>query len=849
MTRKNFWQLASILLVLLLFVPFLFPPTGHDFTEDFMARAKNRDAAYSNIVEQFTAMQKTNASRLYGNLRESIGTNDLMKYFPQYTKAKNEKDPNGYILSQLQRSAAGKIKLGLDLQGGTRFLVRMDMSKLGTNDDRGTALSHGVEVIRRRVDSLGVAEPVIQALGENRIDVQLPGLSESDKERARALIQKAAFLEFRMVHPDSELLIAKDIVEPGYERMTLVQTAKKDGREEKRISHLLVNKKPELTGEHIKRADVIRDQFSNKPKITFELDKEGAKIFERVTTEWQPKGGREYRLAIVLDGELRSAPSIKGVISSNGEISGDFDPKEAIDLKNTLENPLQAPVVVEEERSVDPGLGADTVKKGLHAAIIGTIAVAGFMLIYYLRAGLVANVAMLMNSLITLGVLCALETTLTMPGIAGLVLTIGMAVDANVLIYERIREELAAGKTMRGALAAGYDKAFGTILDSHLTTLIAAVILIFMGTGSVKGFGVTLTVGVALSLFTALVVTRLIFDFLLSKGWLTTLKMMHLIRGTKFDFMRWAAPAFVASWILILIGNGYGIFVRGKDVLGVEFSGGNNQTLAFKQRVDQGKIREAIETLKIGEPVVQYQKDVTGGAETLRITTRAVDEKASEIPQRVLTLLQKQFPEAGFSSLGVDHIGPTMGKELRTSAIIAALMAMFFILVYVAFRYEFSFAVGAVVAIIHDLFMTSGWFFLTGREMSGPFVAAMLTIVGFSINDTVVIFDRIREDLRMGVRGTFREMMNHALNRTLSRTIITSGTVFLATLSLYLFGGGVINDFSFTFLVGILTGTYSSIYIASALVLWWHKGQRPTLGTGVGVESATTARAPAAVRA
>jgi preprotein translocase SecF subunit len=190
-----------------------------------------------------------------------------------------------------------------------------------------------------------------------------------------------------------------------------------------------------------------------------------------------------------------------------------------------------------------------------------------------------------------------------------------------------------------------------------------------------------------------------------------------------------------------------------------------------------------------------------------------------------------------------------MGKELRTSAIIAALMAMFFILIYVAFRYEFSFAVGAVVAIIHDLLMTSGWFFLTGREMSSPFVAAMLTIVGFSINDTVVIFDRIREDLRMGVRGTFREMMNHALNRTLSRTIITSGTVFLATLSLYLFGGGVINDFSFTFLVGILTGTYSSIYIASAIVLWWHKGQRPALGAGVEVQSAATARTPATVRA
>ena len=845
MTRKNVYQLIATGIVLLLFVPFLFPPVGHDFTEDFMARAKNRDAAFSNIVAKFEAMSKTNSNRAYGNLKDAIGTNDLTKYFPNYTAAKNEKSPTAYILNRLQRDASGKIRLGLDLQGGTRYLVEMDTTKLSTNSDRVAALSQGVEVIRRRVDSLGVAEPSIQALGENQIDVQLPGLSEADKERARALIEKAAFLEFRMVHPDSEALLSQNINEPGYEVMTLEQKTKKNGREEKFISHLLVKKLPErdLTGRNVTRAGVIRDQITNKPKITFELDKEGAEKFKQITTDWQPKGGREYRLAIVLDGELRSAPSIKGIIpSGQGEISGDFDYKEAADLQSTLENPLSAPVKIKEERSVDPSLGADTVKKGVRAAIIGTVAVAGFMLVYYMFAGLVANIALMLNIIITLGVLCALETTLTMPGIAGIVLTIGMAVDANVLIYERIREELAAGKTLRGALSAGYDKAFSTIFDSHLTTLIAAVILIFMGTGSVKGFGVTLTVGVALSLFTALVVTRLIFDVMINKGWLTGLKMLHLIRGTKFDFMKWAMVAFIASWTLIVIGNGYGIFVRGRDVLGVEFSGGNNQTLAFNNKVDQGKIREAIKPLNVGEPVIQYQRDVTGGRENLRITTRVVDEKASGVPAQILALLQKQFPEAGFTSLGVDHIGPTVGKEIQRGAVVAAFMAMFFILIYVAFRYEFSFAVGAVVAIIHDLLMTSGWFFLTGREMSGTFVAAMLTIIGFSINDTVVIFDRIREDLRMGVRGTFNELLNRALNRTLSRTLITSGTVFLATLSLYLFGGGVINDFSFTFLVGILTGTYSSIYIASFIVYKWHKGQRPALGGGVRVEAAASVR-------
>ena len=849
MTRKNIWQFVFTIVVLVLFVPFLFPPKGHDFSQDFLAEAKNRDAAFSNIVHTFQAMQATNASRTYGNLKDAVGTNDLRRYFPKIT-TKDQEYPSVAILQRLQRNAAGKIRLGLDLQGGTRFTLAMDTAKLGTNIDGSTALSHAVEVIRRRVDLLGVAEPVIQPVGLDQIDVQLPGLSESDKERARALIERAAFLEFRMVHPESDTLLSQNIIEPGYEVLSeKIKYKNSSGTEVREVRQLLVNKKPErgLTGANLVRSSVTRDPLNNKLKILFELNKEGADIFEQVTREWQPKNGREFRLAIVLDGKLESAPNIKGIIpGGHGEISGDYTPKEAFDLQSALENPLQAPVRILKESSVDPGLGADTVRKGFQAALFGTLAVAGFMLVYYLLAGVVANIALMLNIVILLGALCALETTLTMPGIAGIVLTIGMAVDANVLIFERIREELAAGKTMRGALSAGYDKAFGTIFDSNLTTLIASVILIFMGTGPVKGFGVTLTVGVLISMFTALVVTRLMFDFLLSRNLLPSLKMLHLIRGAKIDFLKWALPAFIASWLLIFIGNGYGIS-RGRDVLGVEFTGGDTLTLAFNQKVPQDKVSAAVKALNLGEPTVQYQKDAVTGTEALRITTRVVDEKSTNsVSALVMQSLQKQFPEAGFNSPGFDHIGPSVGREIQKTAVTAALLAMLCILIYVAFRYEFPFAVGAVVAILHDLLMTSGWFFLTGREMSGPFVAAMLTIIGFSINDTIVIFDRIREDLRMGVHGTFKELMNHALNRTLSRTSITSGTVFLATLSLYLFGGGVINDFSFTFLVGILTGTYSSIYIASFIVFKWHKGQRPTLGAGVALENAASARVPEA---
>ncbi|MBI3192644.1 MAG: protein translocase subunit SecF, partial [Pedosphaera parvula] len=347
--------------------------------------------------------------------------------------------------------------------------------------------------------------------------------------------------------------------------------------------------------------------------------------------------------------------------------------------------------------------------------------------------------------------------------------------------------------------------------------------LIYFGTGPIKGFGVTLTIGVTVSMFTALVATRLIFDFVLARGWLKSLPMLHLIRHTKLDFIRLAKPAFALSWLLIILGCGYGLY-RGQGMLGVDFRGGDAMTLRFAQRVEVDKIRESIQQLKISEPQIQYQKDAASNRETLQILTEF------DSGPKVTAQLTKDFPQAGFSVIGTDKVGPSIGKEIQRTAFVSMFLALFGILIYVAFRYEFSFAVGAVVAVIHDVLMTFGWFALTGRELNAPIVAAFLTIIGFSINDTIVIFDRIREDLKLGIRGSFKEIMNTALNQTLSRTIITSGTVFLSTLSLYLFGGAVINDFAFTFLVGILTGTYSSIYIASALVLWWHKGQRPHIG-------------------
>ena len=832
MNRNYVWRVFFVIFLMGLCIAGMYPPVGKNLVQVFETRAVNRDATFTNIVTRAHELQKEFPERTFANLKDAVGTNYITNYFPRIY-AGGKKDPTRHVLQRLQQESSGKFRLGLDLQGGTSFLLEMDTNSLSQVDAQGGALERAIEVLRARVDQLGVAEPVLQPAGGNKILIQLPGLAEADKQAARENIQRAAFLEFRMVHPESDQLLAQNIVEPGYEILRMEVKNKQTGQMQL-IPHL-VKKKPErgLTGKYLKSARVSRHHITNEPEIQFELDGEGTKLFGDITREYQPKGTKYYQLAIILDGTLYSAPRINEPIEGGrGQISGSFDLKEAITLANVLENPLEAPVHIIEERAVDPSLGKDSIRSGLYAAVVGTIAVAVFMALYYLLAGLIANVALILNILVLLGLMCWLKATLTLPGIAGIVLTAGMAVDANVLIFERIREELAAGKSLRGAVAAGYNKAFGTILDSNLTTLISAVILYYLGTGPVKGFGVSLGIGIVTSMFTSLVVTRLIFDFLIAKNLIKSLPMLQFVRETKIDFLKWAKPAFVASWLLIVIGIGYGI-KRGHDVMGVDFAGGDALTLAYQKKVDAGKAREVINNLKIGDALVNYQKDMSTGKESLTVTS-SYDSGA-----KIETALQQAFPDAKFTRIALDKVGPTVGAEILKNAIVATLLAMFGILVYVAFRYEISFAVGATIAIVHDVLMTMGWFFLTGRELSAPMVAAILTIIGFSINDTIVIFDRIREDLKLGVRGSFKDVINIAVNQTLSRTIITSGTVLIATLALYFLGGTVINDFAFTFLVGILTGCYSTIFIASAIVLWWNKGERPRVGAGSGVRLET----------
>ncbi len=826
MNRSHLWKLLIIVVVVGWAATEMLPLKSRPLIEVFQENIGKRDGVYSNIMVRFAELQTANPQSEYKNLRDAVGTNDISRHFA--IDVKGEKEPTTAILNVLQKRGAGEVRLGLDLQGGSSFIVQMETGKLATNASEQVALDNAIEVLRKRVDKFGVAEPLIQKQGERQIIIQMPGLGAAEMANVRVALEKAAFLEFRLVHQDSRSLLEQGIIPPGFEVMK-EQRVLPNG--EKQVTPHVVSKTPipGLNGKNVTGAGVGRDPF-NKPEILFSFDTDGGLVFERVTTE---NVGRQ--LAIILDGELYSAPNIKGAIAGGrGSISGDFSEQEAFNLAATLQNPLEAPVSIIKEERVDPTLGESTIESGIKSALWGTLAVAAFMLVYYLMAGLVANFALVLNLVILLGVMCAFNTTLTLPGIAGILLTAGMAVDANVLIFERIREEMARGKSLRGALAAGYSRAFGTIFDSHVTTLISSVILIYLGTGTIKGFGVALTIGVSASLFTSLVVTRLVFDTFINLGWMKSLPMLQLIKSSNLDFMKWAKPAFILSWLVIIVGVGYGIS-RGKHMVGHEFLGGDKAQYSFKERVDQDKLTAALKPV-VGEHMIQYKQAIVGTEETLSITA------GFDSTDKITSTLNSQFAQAGFKLEGTDRVGASVGDEIMKSAVLAFLFSLLGILIYVAFRYEFSFAIGAIVAILHDILMTVGWYALSGRELNSTMIAAVLTIIGFSINDTIVIFDRIREDLKLGVRGTFRELINKALNQTLSRTIITSGTVFLATMSLYLFGGGAINDFAFTFLIGIITGTYSSIFIASALVLWWHKGQRPVTSQVVTMDGVAAAK-------
>ncbi len=690
-----------------------------------------------------------------------------------------------------------RISLGLDLQGGMHLVLRVDTSGL-PEKAKEDAATRALEIIRNRIDEFGVREPSIQQQGTDRILIQLPGVT--DRARALELIGRTAHLEFKLVADDPNLLqqALGGTVPEGYELLYLEKEP------------LLIQKEVSLTGEKLVDARIAFDQSHfNQPYVGIEFDGEGAKKFAEVTAV---NVGR--RLAIVLDGKVRSAPRINEAIpSGRAQISGSFTVDEATDLSIVLRSgALPAPIVVEEERTVGPSLGSDSIEKGIQATLLGGVLVVVFMAIYYLFCGVVADIALFLNLIMILGLLAYFGATLTLPGIAGIVLTIGMAVDANVLIYERIREELRLGKTLQSAIEQGYKRAFLTILDSNLTTLVSSIILFYLGTGPVRGFAVTLTIGLFSSMFTALVVTRVLFHMALLSGKLTKLPMLQMLKEPKLDYIR-VRKFFYAFSLFLVIASIVIFVVRGEKNLSVEFSGGTVQEFYFEPVLSIDKIRTSLSELGLAGATIQQVGD----------THHILIRTGKEVFETIRARFQRDFPDHKMEVLKVENVGPVISQELKRNALWALALSLVGICFYVAFRFEWRFGIAAIIALFHDVIVALGAVCFTNRELSVTVVAALLTIAGYSINDTIVIFDRIRENMRLMRKMEFNDLVNLSINQTMSRTILTSLTVFLVVLSLFFLGGEVINDFAFTMLIGVISGSYSTIFVASPLLVDWRK--------------------------
>jgi SecD/SecF fusion protein len=705
-----------------------------------------------------------------------------------------------------------KIRLGLDIKGGTSFLIRL----VGADKEvtKGM-LDQAVEVIRKRVDYFGSGEPIISPVGNDRILVQIPGLDTAKIQEARDQLSRVAKLEFRLVYPDNGERLAKidkgeEVIPRDYRIETYTMRA--EGNEKPRVERLLVKKKADLGGDHVSESHAY---FGNEGwTVQMKFDSEGAKKFGQITEQF--KG---YRFAIVLDGVIQSAPVIRDAIyGGDAVITGRFAEEEARGLASVLENPLQTPVSIEEERSVSPTLGLDSIQASIRAGLIGLAITLLCVLIYYRFVGLIADLVLIINLILLMGAFQLIPggVVLTLPGIAGIILTIGLAVDASVLIYERLREELALGKTLKVAVQTAYEKAFSSIFDANVTTLITAAILLFMASGPVKGFAIVLTLGILASLFTALIVGRNAFSWFVDTNRLKRISMLHLIPSQKINFLGKGFLACMCSLALLLAGA-TSFYARGEKNFGVDFRGGDLITMSSPAKIDIGQVREALNTVGLADSSIQ---ESTQGGKNY-ITVRTPLNTSDKVEKQIIAAM----PQASWKVEGSERVGALVGGELAKNSLIALGLGILGILIFVTLRFELSFAVGAIVALLHDVLLTVGMFSLLHRELTLTMVGAVLTIAGYSINDTIVVYDRIREGLASGRRGTIEEIMNSSINQTLSRTILTSTVTLIPILCLFLLGGAVLRDFSLAIIIGVVVGTYSSIFIASPIVLWWTRAR------------------------
>jgi SecD/SecF fusion protein len=604
------------------------------------------------------------------------------------------------------------------------------------------------------------------------------------------------------------------------------------------------NNQPIMEGKYVTDARVTNDPYTGEFEVSMNMNGEGAKKWANVTRENVGEA-----IAIVLDGLVYSAPSVSEEIKGgSSSISGNFTQADADDLANILKSgKMPARARIESSEVIGPSLGAKSVKDGLNSFLIAFVVVLAYMIFYYSRrAGLVADIALMANMFFLIGVLASLQAVLTLPGIAGIVLTIGMSVDANVLIYERIREELNAGKNLKAAIKDGYKNAYSAIFDAQITTFLTGLILFFFGSGPIKGFATTLVIGILTSLFSGIILTRLIYEGMLARGKTITFDTKitrNAFKNAKVDFLGKRKVFYVVSALLIIAGA-TSLATKGLN-LGVDFSGGHNYVVTFNREVETIEVQNELEAAFGEAPIV-----ITYGSKnTVRITTKYLinddrPEADSIVKAQMFTGLQSfldddvsldEFLNSQDHVVSSYKVGPTIADDIKRSAIFVVFGSLLIIFLYILVRFRnWQFGLGALAALVHDVMIVIGLFSLLhgvmpfSMELDQSFIAAILTVVGYSINDTVVVFDRIREFVGLQKKRERSEIFNSALNSTLSRTFSTSLSTFFVLLAIFIFGGDVIRGFTFALLLGVIVGTYSSLFIATPVVYDTIKGDETT---------------------
>ena len=824
---------------------------------------RHKDAAVAADQKSVSYFQ---ALRDIGEGRGRAAPVDLRPFF--FTEAQIVSEPdqakrNGIVLKQLLVGSQGRLKLGLDLQGGVSFTLKVDPTgaesgEKGAGDkssvSRSDMVNQALQVMEQRVNQFGVAEPVLRPVGDLSLEIQLPGEDAANNPDVIDSLKKPAKLEFRQVHrterpaeterehslrsmPVDPMLGAASAIST-YEVLTIRDTDNKTG--EVRVTRYYVRKTADATGKIIKAASGRSDDG-----ISFYVDMkftdEGSKKFGDLTAKIAEGNARSVgQLAIVLDGKLQSAPTVRDAIRGGGAtITGSFSREEAVELANVLNNPLEFPLIIQDVTSVGPSLAKDAQGKSVVASLVAVGLVIFFMVGFYVWGGFIAILGMILNLLMILGAMAYFGATITLPGVAALVLTLGMAVDANILIFERVREEAALGKDRSVALREGYARATWTIIDANLTTLLTALILVFMGSGPIRGFGITLTIGIFTTVFTSLVTCRGLQELALSRGVMTRVFGLPVFRPTlDIPFLKFARIAFIASWLIIGLGLTQ-LAIKGKEAFGKDFRGGESTLVALAPgaAVNTGDIAKLAASIGLEDTTVTVQTPVGGGEPTLRIETELTKDKSKgefanvaaivgAIKAKTPEILKDRAASVDKLMLSKEAIGGSVSSELRSNAVWSVILALLGIGLYVSLRFETGFGVAAMVATLHDVLLTIALFVAFGGQFNATLIAAILLIIGYSINDTIVVFDRIREELQANPGRELRDVIHFAINRTLSRTTLTAATVFLCAVALWAFGAGDVRLYGEIFIYGVLTGTFSSIFIASPVFFWWHKGDR-----------------------